>query len=185
MGDTSLNTLSTRHGGFVGVRDDVDERDAVQADHLLKIDVPVLVPVHVVGRHAKVGSVRVRLEDVAPRGRGRLGDRDVQEHRPRARLEDGVRLRKGSGERRAGASGGRAGWSRGCLRTCCSSFMLGGNMPVANVLPSSETCKSSECLAAWYYAQPVNLPNTHPRTTYTRLTSATIKYSENLANPTT
>ena len=92
MRDQRLQIRLFRNRRLMRVRHDIDERDPIEPDHLLEVDVPVLVAVHVVGRHAEVRPVRVRLEDVAPRGARRLLDRDVQEDGVGAGFEDRVCL---------------------------------------------------------------------------------------------
>ncbi len=78
MCDPGLQQLTTSQGSLVRVRHDVNERDTVKPDHLLKVDESRFIAVDVIDRKTEVGAIRVRLEDVAPEWRGRLGSRDMQ-----------------------------------------------------------------------------------------------------------
>lgn len=87
-----LNILLTVDSGFLRIRNDVHQRNAVQADHLLEVNVPVAVPPHVLDRDSEVRSVGVGLQDVAPRRTGRFLDGYVHEDRLRARLQNSICL---------------------------------------------------------------------------------------------
>jgi hypothetical protein len=56
----------------VRVPNDVDQSNTIQADHLFEVDIPVGIPIDIVCRHAKVCSIRVGFEDIAPPGIRRL-----------------------------------------------------------------------------------------------------------------
>ena len=90
--DPGLQKLAFCQWSLRWVRHNVDECNAVEADHLLEIDISRVITVYVVNRKAVICSVRVRFEDIAPVRRRRLGGRDVQEDRLGARFEDRVRL---------------------------------------------------------------------------------------------
>lgn len=55
--DTSLKLLPTRHLSLLRVRDDVQNSDSVEADHLLEVDVALFVAVRVLDRESVVGAV--------------------------------------------------------------------------------------------------------------------------------
>ena len=77
MCDQALQCLPSRERRFCGIRNDIDESDAVQTLKLFEIDVSVLIAVDVLDGDAKVRPVRVRLEDVAPVWCGPLAHRHV------------------------------------------------------------------------------------------------------------
>jgi hypothetical protein len=60
---------------------DIDDHNPIQANHLLKVDVPSFVAVNVVHRKTKVGSVRVGFQDVSPVRVRSLGNGDMQKDR--------------------------------------------------------------------------------------------------------
>jgi hypothetical protein len=90
--DARLEFLSACYGCRLGVGHDIDDRNTIESDHLLEIDIPAMIAVHVRYRRPKVRPVPVRLEEVAPVRSRWLGRRHMQEDRIGARLEDGVRL---------------------------------------------------------------------------------------------
>jgi hypothetical protein len=93
MRDTSLQSLAASNGRILSVRHDVDDRDPVKSNHLLKIDVSPVVTVDIVNRQTKVRPVRIRLEDVAPEWTWTFRHRHVEKYRLSARFQDGVCLR--------------------------------------------------------------------------------------------
>lgn len=66
MRNPGLKLLMTRKRSLVRVRDDVDECDTIQPDHLLKVDVTIIVSVDKVARDAEVRSIRIGFQDIAP-----------------------------------------------------------------------------------------------------------------------
>jgi hypothetical protein len=140
--DARLEFLGACNGCHIGIGHDIDDRNTIESDHLLEIDIPAVIAVHVRYRRSKVRPVPVRLEEVAPVRSRRLGRRHMQEDRIGARLEDGVRLSFIDGYRNAKGKVNRL--------TCCSGRIEGGNWPVAKMRPSKETCKSSERSAGRY-----------------------------------
>lgn len=46
--DPGLDVRPARDGGFVRICHDIDERDAVQTDHFLEVNVPFLVAMDIV-----------------------------------------------------------------------------------------------------------------------------------------
>lgn len=134
--DARLEFLVACNGCRVGIGHDIDDRNAIESDHLLEIDIPTVIAVHVRYRRPKVRPIPVRLEEVAPVWSRWLGRCHMQENRVCARLKDGVRLLFIDDYRTAKGKVNKL--------TCCSGRIEGGNWPVAKVLPSRETCKSSE-----------------------------------------
>ena len=90
--DARLKFLGACYGCPLGIGHDIDDRNTIESDHLLKIDIPTVIAVHIRYRRSKVRSVPVRLEEVAPVRSRWLGRRHMQEDRIGARLEDGIRL---------------------------------------------------------------------------------------------
>jgi hypothetical protein len=90
VGDPRLKLLVPRHRRFCRVRDDVHQRDAFEADHLLEVDVAAIIAVGVLQRKRKVGAIRIGFEEVAPRRLWPRIRRDVQEDGVCHRLEDRV-----------------------------------------------------------------------------------------------
>jgi len=80
MSDARLQLLGARDGRSLRVGNHIDNRDTIQSDHLLEIDKPALIAVHVLDGRAEVRAIPVRLEEVAPVRSWRLGRRDVQEN---------------------------------------------------------------------------------------------------------
>ena len=66
VSDARLKLLGACDGRRVGIGYNIDNRDTVKPNHLLKIDKPAVIAVHILDRRAKVRPVPVRLEDVAP-----------------------------------------------------------------------------------------------------------------------
>lgn len=79
MSDSSLEQLASGQGRLMRVTDDIDERNSIETNHLLEVDITRVVAVHVIYGEAKVRSVGVRLQDVAPEWRWRLRRSNVQE----------------------------------------------------------------------------------------------------------
>ena len=92
MRNPRLNLLPARHSSRLRVRNHIHQRNTIQPNHLLKVDKPALVPVHVVERYAKVGAVAVGFHDHAPERLWELGGGEVHEDGVCARFEDGVGL---------------------------------------------------------------------------------------------
>ena len=77
--DTRLQFLLPGQRGIARVRHNIDDRNSIQPNHLLKVDVPTIISVDIVHRQAEIGSVRVGFEDISPVGIWRFGEGDVQE----------------------------------------------------------------------------------------------------------
>ena len=92
MCDTRLQLLGARDGGSLEVGNHIDNRDTIESDHLLEIDKPAFIAVHVLDRRTEVRAIPVRLENVAPVRSWRLGGGHVEEKGISARFEDGVCL---------------------------------------------------------------------------------------------
>jgi len=92
VSDARLQILGACDSRCLGIGYHINDRDTIESNHLLEIDKPALIAVHVPDRGAKVCPIPIRLEDVAPVWSWRLGRRHVQEDGIGARLEDGVRL---------------------------------------------------------------------------------------------
>ena len=78
--------------GVTRIRYNINDRNSVQPNHLLKIDESPFIPINIIHGKTEVRSVRVGFEDISPVGIGRLGDGDMQEDRVGARLQDRVSL---------------------------------------------------------------------------------------------
>jgi len=90
--DARLEFLGACDSCRLGIGHDIDDCNTIKTDHLLEIDKPTAIAIHVRYRRPKVRPIPVRLEEVAPVRSRRLGRRYMQEDRISARLEDGVRL---------------------------------------------------------------------------------------------
>ena len=90
MTDTCLQFLLPAQVAWIG--HDVDNRNSVQPNHLLKIDVPTIISVDIVHGQTEVGSIGIRFEDIPPVGIGGFGKGDVQEDGAGARVQDCVSL---------------------------------------------------------------------------------------------
>jgi hypothetical protein len=65
MRNTTLQFLNACVLHLSRVGHDVGQRDPIQADELLEIDIPTKVPIDVLERSTKVGPVPVRFQDVS------------------------------------------------------------------------------------------------------------------------
>ena len=61
-----LNILDAAQGRGMRISNNVDQRNAIQANNLLEVYVAVDVPIDIVYGDTKVRPVRVGLEDIAP-----------------------------------------------------------------------------------------------------------------------
>ena len=77
MTDTRLQFLLPAQVAWIG--HDINNRNSVQPNHLLKVDVSTIISVDIVHGQAKVGSIGVGFEDIPPVGIGGLKKGDVQE----------------------------------------------------------------------------------------------------------
>ena len=66
MCDSRLNLLFPSDGRLISVAHDIDERDAIQVDHFLKVDEASIVPVDILNRNSEVCPITVGLHDDAP-----------------------------------------------------------------------------------------------------------------------
>ena len=66
--DTRLQLLLPDQRGIARVGHNIDNRNSIQSDHLLKVDVPAIISVDIVHRQAEIGSIRVGFEDISPVG---------------------------------------------------------------------------------------------------------------------
>lgn len=64
--DPRLQLLIARKRGFFRIRNDVDDGDSVETDHLFEIDETFTVSVDVFERGRVVSAVRVGLEESSP-----------------------------------------------------------------------------------------------------------------------
>jgi len=78
--NTRLQFLLPGQRGIARVGHNIDDRNSIQPDHLLKVDVPAIISVDVVHRQTEIGSIRVGFEDISPVGIWRFGESDVQEY---------------------------------------------------------------------------------------------------------
>lgn len=92
MGDPRLQPLSARNRRISRISHDINQRNPIQPNHLLKIDITSFVAIDVLDGETEVRSVRVGLEDVAPVGAWWFRGRHVEEDRVGPRFEDGVCL---------------------------------------------------------------------------------------------
>ena len=65
MRDSGLELLSPRQRRLRRISNDVDERDSIEANHLLEIDITGVISTNVLDRDNVVGAVRVGLEKIA------------------------------------------------------------------------------------------------------------------------
>jgi hypothetical protein len=121
VSNARLKFLGACDGRHLGIEYHIDDRDTIESNHLLKIDVSALIAIHVLDRQAKVCPVPVRLEDVAPEWSWRFGRRQVQENGISARFEDGVCLFV---DRWSSKNKGVGNFNR---LTCCCGRIDGGN----------------------------------------------------------
>ena len=61
MCDASLQLLVARDGRCLGIGHHIDECDTIESDHLLEIDVPAVIAVHVLDRRIEIRPIPVRL----------------------------------------------------------------------------------------------------------------------------
>lgn len=87
-----LQLFPSRDPRRLSVRNDIDDSDPIQANHLLEVHEPSIIPVHIVRRDSEVRAVPVRLHDDTPVRRRELGRRQVHEDGLRARLQNRVCL---------------------------------------------------------------------------------------------
>ena len=92
MGDARLEFLGACYGCRLGIGHNIDDRNTIESNHLLEINIPAVIAVHVRYRRSKVRPIPVRFEKVTPVRSRWLGRCHMQEDRIGARLEDGVRL---------------------------------------------------------------------------------------------
>jgi hypothetical protein len=174
--DARLEFLGTCYGCRLGIGHDIDDRNTIESDHLLEIDIPAGIAVHVRYRRTKVRPVPVRLEEITPVRSRRLGRRHMQEDRIGARLEDGVRLFIYR-------------WLSKCERECKHAYMLfwshrGGELASGKDAAVQRDLQVKRALHGQILRAHHTRQSLYPDNLEKRRTSATMRYSENLANPT-
>ena len=68
MGDATLQGLASSQCRFVRVCNNVDESNAIQPDHLLKVDEASVISVDVLKRFAEISTIPIRFQDAPPEG---------------------------------------------------------------------------------------------------------------------
>ena len=72
MADKRSQILAPGQRSVARVGHDVDDRNSVQPDHLLKVNVSSFISVDIIHGKTKIGPIRVGLENISPVGVGGL-----------------------------------------------------------------------------------------------------------------
>jgi len=81
MRNTGLQVPMSTEKNLLRIQHHIHKCNAIQTNHLFKIDVAVLVPVDVLNGYSLERSIRTRFEDVAKLGATAVGCGQVQKDR--------------------------------------------------------------------------------------------------------